>query len=90
MKAATVFILIASLTVPAGLAAKGFVEHQGQSSFTKTEPFANVTVKKGNRLPKMNEQSALNDDYASEWVSDCYDAYGDAGNAANLKACLKG
>ncbi len=93
MKAATVLVLIASLTVPAGLAAKGFVEQQGQSSFNKVEPFENVHVKKTSRLPLKQDQSALSDDEMSEMVSDCYDAYGSGGaaaNAANLKACLKG
>lgn len=90
MKAATVFILIASLTVPAGLAAKGFVEHNGQPSLTKAEPFSHVAVKKTSRLQLHSQQSALPEDELSEWASDCYDAYGDAGNAANLKACLKG
>ncbi|HBF29749.1 hypothetical protein [Rhizobium sp.] len=93
MKAATVFILIASLTVPAGLAAKGFVEHQGQSSFMNIEPFVNVTVEKSSRVPSAQDQSALTEDDMSEWVADCYDAYGSGGrgaNAANLKACLKG
>lgn len=93
MKAATVFILIASLTVPAGLAAKGFVEQQGQSFFTKTEPFVNVTVKKTSRLPSDQDLSALSEEDASEWAADCYDAYGEGNsllNAARLKACLKG
>lgn len=93
MKAATVFILIASLTVPAGLAAKGFVEHQGQFSSSTSEPFVNVTVKKTSRLPLEHDQSALSEEDASEWAADCYDAYGSGHsllNAARLKACLQG
>ncbi|MCF1454805.1 hypothetical protein ACQZ61_20660 [Agrobacterium vitis] len=104
MKAATVVILIASLSLPAGLAAKGLVERQIPSaSFVSTSsvmdsPFADVKLPKTSRLPlehqpSHDEQSALGDDGSSEWALDCYDAYGADGEEANqvsLQACLKG
>ncbi|MGV1802411.1 hypothetical protein ACQZ6A_11105 [Agrobacterium vitis] len=104
MKAATVVILIASLSLPAGLAAKGLVERQiPAASFASASPamdfpFSEVKLPKTSRLPlehepSHDEQSALGDDGSSEWALDCYDAYGADGEAASqasLQACLKG
>ena len=105
MKAATVAILIASLSLPAGLAAKGLADHQQQPANTYQAavtalPFVETNVHKTSRLPlepqqsaPHDEQSAIGADANSEWALDCYDAYGADGGAANeasLQACLKG
>ncbi|MDQ0454855.1 hypothetical protein [Rhizobium paknamense] len=82
-----VIILIAGLTVPAGLAAKELFEFKAEPAFIQ------VNAQKTSRLPDIHQQQSVMIDAHSEWTADCYDAFGPDGeeeNAADLAACLKG